>query len=187
MDFRETAYWLSNIVPAELEFRQVGDGRVGTGLLADARAAAVTCGFADVDTGLTLAGDPSTAVRCELMCTAPVADAEAAAVVLAAAEQLASAAGAVPAQPGVMLPRLAERARLTEADATYTVAHGLLLPPRLWGDDTPHVKEDGRMTLVLEVVLLTDEEHGIGVEQGVDKLLRRLTRRATRVDEWNRD
>lgn len=174
-------------MPAELELRQVGDYRVGTATLDDARALAATCDFGRVDTGLTLTENTETTVRCELMATAPVPEAEVASVVLAAAEQLASAGGMVPAQPGVMLPGLAERARLDQADPSYTVAHGLLVPPRLWGDSTPHVKEEARMTLMLEVVMLTDEEHGIGVEQGVDKLLRRLTRRAAKFDDWCRD
>lgn len=187
MDHRETAFWLSEIVPAELGFRQVGEFTLATALLDDGRALAATCDFGGVDTGLALEADAETAVRCELMCTAPASEAEAAAVVLAAAEQLASVGGMVPAQPGIMLPGLARRARLDETDATYTVAHGLLIAPRLWGDSTPHVTEDGRMTLMLEVVLLTDEEHGIGVDQGVDKLLRRLTRRAADFEDWRRD
>lgn len=183
MQYEETAYWLSEIMPTQLELRFVDGIRVGTAMLDDDRGLAATVEFGGVDTGLALSDNPDQEVRCELMATAHVTEAEAAAVVLAAGHMLDEANGMVPAQPGVMLPGLAERAGLDG----FTVAHGLLLAPRLWGEQTPHVVEDDRMTLMLEVVMITEDEHGIGVDQGVDKLLRRLRRRGSDLDDWRRE
>lgn len=183
MQYEETAYWLNDIMPAQLELRRVDGHRVGTATLDDARALAATVEFGGVDTGLALSDDPEREVRCELMVTATATEAEAAAVALAAGRMLEEAGGVVPAQPGVLLPGLAERAGLVDA----TVTHGMLQPPRLWGEQTPHVNEDDRMTLMLEVIMITDEEYDIAVDQGVDKLLRRLQRRAADLDDWGRE
>ena len=43
------------------------------------------------------------------------------------------------------------------------------------------------MTLLLELVLLTDDEYGIVSEQGPDVLERRLRRRRTDLGDWARD
>ena len=183
MQFEETAFWLSEIMPAQLELRQVNGARVGTVMLNDGRALAATADFADTDTGLVTDDEPQRDVRCELMVTAQVSEAEAASAVLAAAAVLQGAGGMVPARPGILLPRVGEAAGLAGA----SVAHGLLMAPRLWGEQTPHVAEENRMTLMLEVVMLIEEEYQIGVQAGVDTLLRRLRRRGADLDDWRRE
>lgn len=170
-------------MPVQLELRQVEGARVGTAVLDDAQAVASTVDFSGVDTGLVMQDDPAREVRCELLACARASEAEVAAVALAAARQLEEANGVVPAQPGILLPGLAHRAGLTG----YEVTHGLLIPPRLWGGQTPHVNEDSRMTLMLEVAMLTEEEYQIGVQSGVDTLIRRLRRRGVDLDDWARD
>lgn len=183
MAVEEVGYWLSTLLPTQLEMRQVDGRRVAFGEWGEGTVAS-TFDFHTVDTGLTLIDDPDTSVRCELLTRAPAGagdeGAAAATAVVAAARQLETMAGAVPAQPGVMLPHVA-------TDLPGSVQHGLLLEPTLWDGQTPHLNHDGLMILMLELVLLTPDEYEIGQEQGVDKLMRRLRRRGTDVKDWGRE
>lgn len=159
---------------------------MATGTVDDDRRFAATFDFGGVDTGLVMTEENDTEVRCELLVIAHESEVMLSAAVTEAADMLDKAAGTVPAQPGVLLPDLGTRAGLT-ADGDLLMEHGLLIAPTLWGGQTPHVREDGRMTLILQLALLTDEEYSIGVDQGVDKLLRRLHRRGEDLADWRRD
>lgn len=92
----------------------------------------------------------------------------------------------IPGQPGTALPGLVN-------DPALTVRHGLLREPQIFDRGTPLVNEpatDGeaaRMTLLLELVLLTDDEYEIAAEQGIDVLERRLRRRQASLGDWGRD
>ncbi|AGF71308.1 suppressor of fused domain protein [Corynebacterium halotolerans] len=107
---------------------------------------------------------------------------EATAVIAAAARLLADARGIVPAQPGTMLPGLAERAGL----AGLGVAHGLLVAPYLWGGDVPQVTEEGRLTVMLQLVMLTGDEHAYAVEHGVAALQGKLGAEQVDLLDWRR-
>ena len=48
----ESALWLSEIIPAPLEFRYVDKRRLGLASLADAQSLALTTTFSTIDTGL---------------------------------------------------------------------------------------------------------------------------------------
>ncbi|WP_282940528.1 suppressor of fused domain protein [Corynebacterium auriscanis] len=95
-------------------------------------------------------------------------------------------------QPGLLLPELA-----SSLDSTMTAKHGLLVVPFLWEDGVPHLHEvatagrrskeaqegsgapvefthPGRLTLPVQLVMLTDEELDIAEQQGVDKLQQKL-------------
>lgn len=135
---------------------------------------AVTCGFSGVDSGLLLDDDPLTTVRCEIALRAN-ADRMSMAMVLSKAVRELAALG-VPAQPGVLLEGL----------QAGRVRHGWLREPELFTRGTPLVREPGQLTLLLELVMLTDEEFAIASEQGTDVLTTRLRRRGVDPADWLR-
>lgn len=155
--------------------------RIALADLGEGQRLACTAGFADVDTGLTTV-DRLRDVRSELLTVARASEDEVTALTAAAAQLLADARGILPAQPGTMLPGLVERAGITG----LTVAHGLFIAPYLWGGETPQVTEEDRLTVILQLVALTADEHAYAVEHGVDKLQEKLG--ADRVDllDWRR-
>lgn len=153
-------------------------------MLDDARRLTVTTDFAEVDTGL-VSEDGKREIRCELLTIGQVEESEAAALLLAAATLLEEAGGTVPAHPGVLLPGIGARAGLHRVEGV-SVAHGLLVEPGLWGGKVPHLLEEERMTLVLQLVPLTVEEYALGAESGVDRLQKRLRRRGEDLSDWRR-
>lgn len=156
----ETALWLDQAIPAPLEFKYVDGRHLGLAQLEGGQSLAVTTEFSQVDTGLQLADASSTDVRTELLAVARGTQADVAAVVLGAAESLEKAQGIIPAQPGVMLPSIVDIEGMS-------VKHGLLIAPYLWGGDSPQFTEPGRMTLVCQLLMLTDSEYAFVVEEGV--------------------
>ncbi|HIW95653.1 MAG TPA: suppressor of fused domain protein [Candidatus Corynebacterium gallistercoris] len=89
-------------------------------------------------------------------------------------------------QPGTLLPKMTQG-----IDENITTPHGLLVVPFVWADGVPHVHEvassgggrhakqdtpevefthPGRLTVVAQVVMLTDEEYEIARTQGVEAL-----------------
>lgn len=125
----------------------------------------MTVGFSQVDTGLQRADD-GVDVRCELLAVGRTNPATVAAAVQAAADQIAAAAGVIPAQPGVLLPSMAAGSAL-EQDESVTARHGLLIAPYLWGGQTPQVAEDKRLTLICQLLVLTDAEYSYAADEGV--------------------
>ncbi|QNE88742.1 suppressor of fused domain protein [Corynebacterium incognita] len=187
MDFKETAYWLDQVVPAPLEFRTVAEWKLGTADLGAAGVAAgqslaVTANFGDVDTGLT-ANDSGLNVRCELLAVARTGEAEVAAAVKAAADKLHVAQGIIPAQPGVFLPDLIDG---TELEGQVTVRHGLLISPYLWGGEVPQVVEKRRQTLVLQLLLLTDTEYAYALDEGISAMQDAMAEQEIDLLEWSR-
>lgn len=157
--------------------------RLGLSELGHGQSLAVTTQFADVDTGLK-AVDGGIDVRCELLAVARSGTAEVAAAVIAAAEKLRSLGGVVPAQPGVLLPKLTDGTALG-SDA-FTVRHGLLITPYLWGGKTPQMPEDERLTVVCQLVLLTDAEYAYAVEEGVPALQQEVGEEEIDLLDWSR-
>ncbi|WP_281279414.1 suppressor of fused domain protein [Corynebacterium tapiri] len=142
---------------------------------------AASIGFGDVDTGLVMEQDPETEIRCELLTFTNGSQADAAEAVLAAADLLKQANGVVPAQPGTLLPDVVKRTQLST-----TLTHGALVAPTPWGGQVPQVQEDRRITLLAQLVLISDEEYQLAREKGVDALLTRLRRRAVNPNDWQR-
>ena len=68
-----------------------------------------------------------------------------------------------------------------------TVHHGLLIAPYLWGGQTPQYREDNRLTLVLQLVMLTDAEYAFGVEEGVGKLQDVVAEQDIDLLDWSRE
>lgn len=177
----ETAYWIDQLVPGELNFRRVDERHIALGEVAPGQQLGCTVDFGNVDTGLATA-DRSRDVRSELLTVTRASPDEVTAVLAAAAQLLADARGILPAQPGTMLPGLVERAGLTD----LSVTHGLFIAPYLWGGETPQMDEPTRLTVLLQLVLLTPDEHVFAVEHGVGRLQEELGRRQVDLLDWRR-
>lgn len=125
--------------------------------------------------------------------------------VAAAATMLSLAApGELPPTPGTLLPDLVELAvgDLPEEERGHTVAHGLLVVPYLWPQGTPMVTEtpddisrhdgepegtpDHRITTVIQLVTVTDEEATFAAEHGVAELMRLLEERGADLRDLRR-
>lgn len=177
MNREEAAFWLGQLIPAELEFGS--DSAVAD--LGEGQRVALTVGFSDVDTGL-VAVDGGDEVRSELITVARAEKEQLADVLAAAARMLADAEGILPAQPGTMLPGLAEKAGLRDV----SVSHGLFVPPYLWGGETPRFTEEGRLTVLLQLVMLTDAEYAYAVEEGPGGLQQALGEAGADLLDWRR-
>ena len=169
----DTIYWIDQLLPAEL---QTGD-RVVTADLGDGQRVAVTVGFADVDTGLVTVED-GTDVRSELIIVGRATEQQLTSVLHAA--WAAFEGGDLPAQPGTLLPQL---------DAGLegvNVAHGICVPPYLWGGEVPRVTEDDRLTVLLQLVMLTDSEYAYAAEEGAAALQQALGEAGIDLLDWQR-
>lgn len=186
----EAYAWLTDVL-GPMDLLNVNGMTIG---VAPALPAAVSVGFSGIDSGLVVDDHeadgtrvaPVTEVRCEIICAAGGATPQQRVMAVAGAWNTLVNAG-IPGQPGTALPGLVN-------DPVLTVHHGLLREPQIFDCGTPLVNEpatdDGapaRMTLLLELVLLTDDEYEIASEQGIKVLERRLYRRQTRIGDWGRD
>ena len=182
----ETHAWLTDVLGL-MDLLNVNGMTVG---VAPVLPAAVTVGFSEIDSGLVV-DDPDadsaglTEVRCEIICTADGATPQQRVMAVAGAWNTLVNAG-IPGQPGTALPGLVN-------DPALTVHHGLLREPEIFDRGTPLVNEPAtddapaRMTLLLELVLLTDDEYELAEEQGLEVLERRLRRRQTSLGDWARE
>ncbi len=182
----ETHAWLTDVL-GPLDLLNVNGMTIGA---ATVIPSAVTVGFSEIDSGLVVDGSGTdgtgvTEVRCEIICAADGATPQQRVMAVAGAWNTLVTAG-IPGQPGTALPGLVN-------DPALTVHHGLLREPEIFDRGTPLVNEPAtddspaRMTLLLELVLLTDDEYEIAAEQGIDVLERRLRRRQTSLGDWGRD
>lgn len=176
----ELAAWVDSIFPG-IELALYDSSAVATSVHRDLPVA-ITLGFSSVDTGLTMQGDPDTQVACEIVVRGDVDKQVLATTAVAAARMIAELG--VPAQPGVLLEDLFTRASAPE---WATVRHGMLREPEMFELGTPLYREQGQLTLLLELVALTDDEFEIVSEQGYPALSRRLRRRDVDVADWYRD
>lgn len=173
MNRDDTTSWIDQLIPAELE---TGDGVV-TADLGDGQRVAVTVGFADVDTGLVTVED-GTDVRSELIIVGRATQEQLTAVLRAAVR--AFEGGDLPAQPGTLLP-------LLDADLTdVSVAHAICVPPYLWGGEVPRVTEEERLTVLLQLVMLTDAEYAYAAEEGAVALQQALGEAGIDLLDWHR-
>lgn len=179
MNRNDTTFWFRQIIPTDL---RIGEHAVAD--LADGERLALTVGFADVDTGLvaTEGEDEGKSVRSELIVVARASESQLTAVLAAAEKEFTDAAGQLHAQPGTMIPHLGEKAGLEDV----TVAHALFIPPYLWGGDTPRVTEDDRLTVLLQLMMLTDAEYAWAVEEGPAELQKAMGEAGIDPLDWNR-
>lgn len=204
MDTRETAHWIDGLLPGEPEFHRVGAFTVA-GYTLGAEAIACSVDFGRVDTGLvTGTGAETVEVRSELLCLARTGVSVPGRAVGAAATLLLDASLALSravesgapaaelpqplhAQPGQLLPGVGIMANLPQEG--YTVYHGILADPRIWGPEIPYVREEAgevnvqapdeagtlaRLTLPLQLILLTEAEFTLAREAGGDVLFQRM-------------
>lgn len=182
----ETHAWLTDVL-GPMDLLNVNGMTIG---VAPVLPAAVTVGFSEIDSGLVVDAPDAdstglTEVRCEIICAADGATPQQRVMAVAGAWNTLVNAG-IPGQPGTALPGLVN-------DPALTVHHGLLLEPEIFDRGTPLVNEPAtdntpaRMTLLLELVLLTDDEYELAEEQGLEVLERRLRRRQTSLGDWARE
>ena len=157
----------------------MGGRELGIAALGGGQALAVTTTFADVDTGLQHA-EQGIDVRCELLAVARASQEDVAAAVNGATDMLEHAGGVLPAQPGVLLPGCVDVAK-------HGVHHGLLIVHYLWGGQTPQVAEEERLTLVCQLLMLTDSEYAYAVEEGVGAFQEAVAEQGIDLLDWSRE
>lgn len=146
--------------------------------LADAPSILVTtCGFGELDTGLSHEGSD---VRSEVFLTMQVGSAPrgdlapetlAARLLAAAVEKVAlhnEEVHLLHAQPGTWLPEIGREVQQMVPE--LSAVHGLFVAPSGWGGDVPNYREPSRLTVMLELLLLTDDEYHHGITYGMGSL-----------------
>lgn len=190
MNLAETHYWLNSIFPEELQLIDIGGVHIGVANLGE-EALACTADAAALDTGLVAHGSPME-VRSEIFGVAQ-APAEVIAEVLSmVVARLAETYE--PAQPGRLLEDL------LPADPSRSVRHALLTVPYVWGPESPQMREQpgdvhgpghgdpalGRLTVLLQLVMLTDAERDFLHEAGVSALQEKLAAEDVDLLDWSR-
>ncbi|MFP7365124.1 hypothetical protein SFC07_04980 [Corynebacterium callunae] len=214
MDTAETAHWVNGLLPGEPEFHQVGAFKVAGYTLGD-EAVACSVDFGRVNTGLITEGGAETVeVRSEILCLARASADVPGRAVGAAATMLLDAALALQdamqqghsplplpmhAHPGQLLPGVGIMANLPQEG--YSVVHGILADPRIWGPEIPYVREEAgqvhveapdeagelaRLTLPLQLILLTEEEFALAASEGGDVLFHRMAEQEVDLLNLNR-
>ncbi|GAB2502741.1 Suppressor of fused protein (SUFU) [Corynebacterium atrinae] len=176
LNIDETTFWLGQLFPTPPVFDEARD--IGMVALESDQVLGVTRTFAEVDTGLE-AIEEGLPVRSEIVSVARATPEQVAGALEAATNKLRSTGGFVPAQPGTLLPQLLDQEDLS-------VQHGLFVPPYLWGGETPRVTEPDRLTVLLQLVMLTDAEYAFAVEEGVGSLQQALVEAEIDLLDWQR-
>lgn len=184
MNLQETAYWLDGLFPGDLKFSRINGLHIASIDLSSedtTEALACTADFGRVDTGLVSSEEAfedrgvekQVEVRSEIFCVASAEPEVVERAVVAAASFLAESntiqTGIVPAQPGQLLPAVGVFGGLAEMPG-IEVRHGLLVAPYVWSDGVPRMREDDRITTMLQLVMLTDDEYEYATTYGVDEL-----------------
>lgn len=146
MNLQEAAVWIDGLFPGEVSIEKVGGFHVAS-FADDGQFIASTLDFQQVSLGLESNGDD---IRVELFAVAnrPEGLQE---LVLAAATMAQDMGLAL--QPGVVLPGVGKLVQ-----TPLSVQHVLCVAPFPWGGDVPHYREGGRLTLMLQMLPLTDDE-----------------------------
>lgn len=124
-------------------------------------------------------------VRAELLAVGLARPGEMGQLVAAAATMLSEEGSGRLAQPGTFLPGLGAM-----VNPAFTTKHGLLVVPYIWPKGVPTVTEHpdlttadgqpvnpthpGRMTLIAQIIMLTEQEFLHGMTYGIDSLQTRL-------------
>lgn len=141
-------------------------------------------------------------LRVELLTVVSGHDDTAADLLAHAATMISQNPGHWPPQPGTMLPNVVQQMD-ADSERKITARNGLLVVPYVWDDGVPHVhevtsggasrhsKEDeaevefthpGRLTIVAQLVMLTDEELAIAQTDGVAAVQERLVREGVDIN-----
>lgn len=191
MNLEETTFWATDLLP---EGPSISTRRVAQGFpeftVADifiggpdgpdadpAETVALTLDAARIEPGLVT--EDGSDLRVEFITVTSGHNRTAADLVIAAATMISQDPHQRLPQPGLLLPDLG-----WHVDESITAKHGLLIPPFLWEDGVPRVHEvdtggrhsggsahdwthPGRMTVVAQLVMLTDAEFGIAKDRGL--------------------
>ena len=144
---------------------------------------ACTADAARYSTGLT--SPDGMDVRAELLAVGLARPGEMGQLVAAATTMLSEEGSGRLAQPGTFLPGLGAM-----VNPAFTTKHGLLVVPYIWPKGVPTVTEHpdlttadgqpvnpthpGRMTLIAQIIMLTEQEFLHGMTHGIDSLQTRL-------------
>lgn len=182
MGIPETLAWLDGIFPGEPELHQPTDtdALVLATYETGSENICVTAGFAEVDTGLESGGID---VRCEIFTVSNASKSITLPVVDAVAQLLERADATMQAQPWTLLPGVGIT---TALPAEITVRHGVFIAPQLWDGNVPQLVEEDRWTLLLQLVLLTEDEFNYGITYGVPDLFDEIKRMEIDVTDWSR-
>lgn len=176
----------------------LGGVPLGSGLtLLTTEDAALTNGLADIPTGLTVDAQPLE-LRCELLLAGNPGTEILTQTLTAVASLVATQPEAYPLQPGTVIPMIGTRARLSRR---ITVRHGVFVPPFMWGGQSPHMTEQpgdvhthgasassrlGRMTVLLQILMVTDAELNLIESSGAAGLIDQLLSANTDLMDWTR-
>lgn len=182
MEIPETLAWLDGIFPGEPELHQAAaaDSLVFATYETGTENICATAGFAEVDTGLESGGMD---VRSEFFTVTNASKSVTLPVVGAVAQLLERAEQTMQAQPWTLLPGIGTTVGLP---AEITVRHGAFVVPQLWEGNVPQLVEDDRWTLLLQLVMLTEDEFNYGITYGVPDLFDEIKRMEIDVADWSR-
>lgn len=197
MNREETSFWVGTFLPGEVKESET-DGSQGNMLtLLSTKDAAVTNGLAEIPTGLTVDAAPLE-LRCELLLAGNPGTEVLTQTLTAVASLVSAQPEAYPLQPGTVIPMIGARARLSRS---LTVRHGILVPPFMWAGQSPNMTEQpgdvhthggwassqlGRMTVLLQILMITDAELNLIETTGPAGLIDGLLKAHTDLMDWRR-
>ena len=141
-------------------------------------------------------------LRVELLTVVSGHDDTAADLLTHAASMISQDPGHWPPQPGTLLPDVVQQMD-ADSERKITARNGLLVVPYVWDDGVPHVHEvtsggasrhskegdtdvefthPGRLTIVAQLVMLTDEEAELAQTAGVAAVQERLVREGVNIN-----
>lgn len=184
MDIHETAAWIDGLFDGEMSLHEAKREEGYPTILAtfeteEQISLCSTIGFNEVDTGLESGGLD---VRCEFFTITEAPQSDAMHVVDATVQTLVQANGTLHAQPDTIIPGIG----LAALPEHLTVCHGLFVAPEVWGPSVPQFIEEDRWTLMLELLLITEDEFNYAVTYGARDLLDELEKTGVNLLDWQR-
>lgn len=184
MDIHETAAWIDGLFDGEMSLHEAKREEGYPTILAtfeteEQISLCSTMGFNEVDTGLESGGLD---VRCEFFTITEASQSDAMHVVDATVQTLVQANGTLHAQPDTIIPGIG----LAVLPEHLTVCHGLFVAPEVWGPSVPQFIEEDRWTLMLELLLITEDEFNYAVTYGARDLLDELEKTGVNLLDWQR-
>ncbi|MCQ9371527.1 suppressor of fused domain protein [Corynebacterium sp. 35RC1] len=179
MDVAASLEWQQGFFPGELEQVEEAPFALASTRIDDTTLV-TTLDFQHVDSGLEAMGLD---VRAEVFALSTEPLPPVAAVVREACELVAASNFAISAQPGTILPALADFARLP---GEISARHGLFIAPSTWEEGVPQVVEESRMVLMLQLIMLTQAEFEFALTHSAQELLAKIASEQVPVLDWRR-
>ncbi|MGJ4077080.1 hypothetical protein ACN4D1_08505 [Corynebacterium macclintockiae] len=185
-----------NLTPQEGDDASVESGEEA--VLAETVAMTIDAGR--LESGLET--EDGSDLRVELLTVVSGHDDTAADLLTHAASMISQDPGHWPPQPGTLLPNVVQQMD-ADSERKITARNGLLVVPYVWDDGVPHVHEvtsggasrhskegdtdvefthPGRLTIVAQLVMLTDEEAELAQTAGVAAVQERLVREGVNIN-----